>query len=234
MDKAWAQRNYLNQRTLSHAHSIRIQLSTLLEGRLRVDVSLSCKPHKEPFLKCLAAGLFMNVARRVTADTITEDNSKKSSKELVKDRLLSMIESGSGSPAGSKFKYSAGAKGGAESGSKAPYRTVRDGEYVYIHPSSVLFHATTHGARKLPDYIIFAELLITTKQYVRTLSVIDGSWLSVVAPQVYGQIDGSGSNSKHGPMDGTGNSNKQKVKLEGSGTATGISINNSNKKPKIL
>ena len=183
MDKTWAQRNYLNQRTLTHAHSIRLQLCNLLSNKLHIDVTASCKPDKEPFLKCLAAGLFMNVARKVTADTITQENSGKSTKELVKDRFMNMVMNESN---GNKFKYSSAKLD--EGMNKAQYKTLRDGEYVYIHPSSVLFHATSHGARKLPDYIIYAELLITTKQYVRTLSVIDGTWLSTVAPQIYSQL----------------------------------------------
>jgi len=64
---------------------------------------------------------------------------------------------------------------------EAPYRTVRGNQPVYIHPSSVLFgrvHRHEEQVRKqsqfgnrmkissdgLPPFVVFAELLITTKQ----------------------------------------------------------------------
>ena len=54
-DARWAAQNYLSQRSLNHATSVRNQLSALLT-KIGVDVSLSCAPEKIPFLKCLTAG----------------------------------------------------------------------------------------------------------------------------------------------------------------------------------
>jgi len=59
----WAAEHYLSQRALTHAESVREQLKALL-AHVGVDASVSCKPEKEPFMRCLAAGLCLNVARR--------------------------------------------------------------------------------------------------------------------------------------------------------------------------
>jgi hypothetical protein len=51
---------------------------------------------------------------------------------------------------------------------------------VYIHPSSSLYLAFERSKSKqksLPKYVIFAEILITTKHYMRYLSVLDENWI---------------------------------------------------------
>ena len=54
-DPTWAAQNYLSQRALNNATSVRNQLSVLLQ-KVGVDVTRSCAPEKDPFLKCLTAG----------------------------------------------------------------------------------------------------------------------------------------------------------------------------------
>ncbi|CAG9312256.1 unnamed protein product [Blepharisma stoltei] len=48
------------------------------------------------------------------------------------------------------------------------YRTIKDREIIHIHPTSVLFQT-----RKKPQCIIFSEVIITTKKYVRGVSEAD-------------------------------------------------------------
>ena len=67
--------------------------------------------------------------------------------------------------------------------SAAPYQTVRGNQPVHIHPSSVLF--SNPSGRKLPEYIVYSELLITTKHYMRNVTAVDGSWLMEVAPHLF-------------------------------------------------
>ena len=67
--------------------------------------------------------------------------------------------------------------------SAAPYQTVRGNQPVHIHPSSVLF--SNPSGRKLPEYIVYSELLITTKHYMRNVTAVDGSWLMEVAPNLF-------------------------------------------------
>ena len=48
------------------------------------------------------------------------------------------------------------------------YKTLRDKEIVYIHPSSVLFEQ-----RRKPKCVIFSEIVVTTKKYMRQISEAD-------------------------------------------------------------
>lgn len=50
------------------------------------------------------------------------------------------------------------------------YRTLVDGQIVYIHPSSALFH-------RQPEWVIYHELVLTTKEYMREVTTIDPKWL---------------------------------------------------------
>ena len=54
------------------------------------------------------------------------------------------------------------------SGDKSHYRTLKDDEVVYIHPTSVLFRS-----KALPNYIVYSEVVVTTKKYVREVSEAD-------------------------------------------------------------
>jgi HrpA-like RNA helicase len=206
MDKNWAGRNFLNQRALQHANSVRNQLTVLLRTKLQFDTSLSCLPKKEPFLKCLAAGLFMNVARKVTVEDGAVGTSDEatahqplSQSEIQRKTVQDFVLNKNNSAKISKFRSQASNPLLASNG--AAYKTIRGGEFVHVHPSSVLF-TLPGGIKKLPNYIIFAELLITSKQYVRTLSVIDESWLPLVAPHMYGHANGSSAGSADAPPAG--------------------------------
>ena len=53
---------------------------------------------------------------------------------------------------------------------------------MYIHPSSALF-------QKNPDWVVYHELVLTTKEYMRNICVIDPRWLPEVAPQFFKTSD---------------------------------------------
>lgn len=59
------------------------------------------------------------------------------------------------------------------------YRTVRDDHPLYIHPTSVLYTETP------PQWVIYHEVLQTSKEYMRDITKIDPSWLYTLAPQYY-------------------------------------------------
>ncbi|WRX14607.1 Helicase [Theobroma cacao] len=58
------------------------------------------------------------------------------------------------------------------------YRALASGEVVHIHPTSVLFHTKA-------DCIIFNEFVKTSKEYIRNVTIIDGFWLTELAPHYY-------------------------------------------------
>ena len=62
------------------------------------------------------------------------------------------------------------------------YKTLIDQQPVYIHPSSSLF-------QKNPEWVIYHELVLTTKEYMRNILVIDPKWLVELAPNFYQQSD---------------------------------------------
>lgn len=55
-----------------------------------------------------------------------------------------------------------------------PYRALGVPEPVYIHPSSVLFHHTP------PEYLVFTEVVRTSRVYVKGNTRIQPSWLAVL------------------------------------------------------
>jgi pre-mRNA-splicing factor ATP-dependent RNA helicase DHX16 len=58
------------------------------------------------------------------------------------------------------------------------YKTTKHQQTVYIHPNSCLFET-------LPKWLIYHELVFTTKEYMRQIIEIENSWLLEVAPHYY-------------------------------------------------
>ncbi|CAN0914605.1 Probable pre-mRNA-splicing factor ATP-dependent RNA helicase DEAH5 [Linum grandiflorum] len=72
------------------------------------------------------------------------------------------------------FFFHAARKDSQEGG----YRTLVENQAVHIHPSSALFH-------RQPDWVIYHEVVMTTKEYMREATVIDPKWLVEVAPSFF-------------------------------------------------
>ncbi|KAI0492045.1 hypothetical protein KFK09_026310 [Dendrobium nobile] len=58
------------------------------------------------------------------------------------------------------------------------YKTVRNSQEVYIHPSSVLFRVN-------PKWVVYHSLVSTDKHYMHNVIAIDPSWLIEAAPHFY-------------------------------------------------
>lgn len=72
------------------------------------------------------------------------------------------------------------------------YRTLVEQQPVYIHPSSALFN-------KSPEWLIYHELVMTSREYMRECLAIDPRWLVEVAPtffKMHGQEGGRLSRRK--------------------------------------
>lgn len=65
---------------------------------------------------------------------------------------------------------------------KEGYRTLVEGHSVFIHPASALFN-------RAPEWVIYHELVITTKEYMRDVCVVDPKWLVDVAPHFFKKVD---------------------------------------------
>ncbi|KAI9298960.1 putative pre-mRNA splicing factor [Neoconidiobolus thromboides FSU 785] len=58
------------------------------------------------------------------------------------------------------------------------YRTVKNPQTVQIHPSSSMFSIK-------PKWIVYFELVLTSKEFMRQVTIIDPKWLLEVAPHFY-------------------------------------------------
>ncbi|CAB4281095.1 unnamed protein product [Prunus armeniaca] len=72
------------------------------------------------------------------------------------------------------------------------YRTVKHPQTVHIHPSSGL-------SQVLPRWVIYHELVLTTKEYMRQVTELKPEWLVEIAPHFYQLKDVEDSMSKKMP-----------------------------------
>eukprot|EP00917_Polyrhabdina_sp_WS-2016_P013787 GHVP01030160.1.p1 GENE.GHVP01030160.1~~GHVP01030160.1.p1 ORF type:complete len:1142 (-),score=242.96 GHVP01030160.1:1960-5385(-) len=64
------------------------------------------------------------------------------------------------------------------------YRTITDNHQAYMHPSSALY-------QRNPEWIVYTELVQTSREYLRDCSTIEPHWLTEVAPGLYKKVDTS-------------------------------------------
>lgn len=57
------------------------------------------------------------------------------------------------------------------------YLTVKDNQVVQLHPSTVLDHK--------PEWVVYNEFVLTTKNYIRVVTDVKPEWLLKIAPQYY-------------------------------------------------
>lgn len=71
------------------------------------------------------------------------------------------------------------------------YRQVKNGQIVYIHPSSVLMEVN-------PKWVLYHELVLTSKEYMRSVMPLKPEWLTEVAPHYYSRksLEGLGVERK--------------------------------------
>lgn len=147
----WCQRNYVSGRALARAYSVRQQLCDLcrrsreLNG-LGMDTSSTCGSDMVPFLKCVAAGLFLQVATRIKAEQKGDERGRS----------------------------------GTVVSTRGKYQTKLGNEFVSVHPTSVMFNR-----QPAPECVVYAELVVTKKSYIRSVTQIREEWLNEVAPNLY-------------------------------------------------
>jgi ATP-dependent RNA helicase DHX8/PRP22 len=57
-----------------------------------------------------------------------------------------------------------------------------EGTPVYIHPSSALFNRN-------PEWVVYHELVLTTREYCHNVTAVEPKWLVEVAPQFFKVAD---------------------------------------------
>eukprot|EP00898_Chlorokybus_atmophyticus_P002603 jgi/Chlat1/3343/Chrsp23S03777 len=68
------------------------------------------------------------------------------------------------------------------------YRSLHTGQSVRIHPSSVLFGRSSKD--KAPACVVFDEVVLTTRHYIRNVTQVDPAWLPELAPQFFTRVEG--------------------------------------------
>ena len=64
------------------------------------------------------------------------------------------------------------------------YKTLVEGTPIYIHPSSALFN-------RAPEWLVYHELILTTREYCHNVTAVEPKWLVEVAPQFFKVADSS-------------------------------------------
>ncbi|KAI4196962.1 MAG: hypothetical protein LQ350_006215 [Teloschistes chrysophthalmus] len=74
------------------------------------------------------------------------------------------------------------------------YRTVKNGLTVHLHPSSVLFDSR-------PRWVVFYELVLTSREFMRSDMPVEPEWLVEAAPHFYkrGDLDALGTGTRKMP-----------------------------------
>jgi pre-mRNA-splicing factor ATP-dependent RNA helicase DHX15/PRP43 len=64
-----------------------------------------------------------------------------------------------------------------ESTGKSVYTTVKDNQSVLLHPSTVLSYDA--------EWVLYNEFVLTTKNYIRTITSVKPEWLLEISPVYY-------------------------------------------------
>ncbi|OMJ77262.1 hypothetical protein SteCoe_23171 [Stentor coeruleus] len=62
------------------------------------------------------------------------------------------------------------------------YKTVKNAHTVFIHPSSVMF-------KEMPKWVMYHELVLTSKEFMRHASIMSSQWLTELAPHYFSSQD---------------------------------------------
>ena len=58
------------------------------------------------------------------------------------------------------------------------FKTLVEGQPVYIHPSSALFN-------RQPDWVVYHSLVMTSKEYMHECLAVEPKWLTELAPRFF-------------------------------------------------
>ncbi|OVA16735.1 Helicase [Macleaya cordata] len=127
-DPQWCYENFINQRALKAADSVRQQLARIM---VRFNLKLcstdfNSRDYYINIRKAMLAGYFMQVAHLERT---------------------------------------------------GHYLTIKDNQVVHLHPSNCLDHK--------PEWVIYNEYVLTSRNFIRTVTDVRGEWLVDIAPHYY-------------------------------------------------
>ena len=68
------------------------------------------------------------------------------------------------------------------------YVNLRNGMPCHLHPTSALF-----GMGFTPDYVVYHELVMTSREYMQSVTAVEGEWLAELGPMFYSVKESSKS-----------------------------------------
>lgn len=151
----WCRDNFLQYKTLNRARNVREQLERLCQ---RVDY----------FVEAMSSSQKKTIENHGNNDDSDGDDDEGLSYEKLTNDIKRAIAAGF-------FPHTARL---TKSGTS--YRNIKRQQEVFIHPSSVLFK------QKPPaKLVLYNELVLTTKEYMRNVLVVDEAILKEVAPHYF-------------------------------------------------
>eukprot|EP00948_MAST-09A_sp_MAST-9A-sp1_P003182 g3182.t1 len=180
----WCREHGLSYRAVRKSLAIRKQLKRQLDGK-KIEIT-SQWPEAEPILKAIAQGCNLQIARRENSSEVTSyDVSNSSSSAFGQGRSGSRVDTGS--VAVYRTVGSGVSAAGAATGSKHQKQST-----VHVHPSSCLFGLVNYERqyasgnwdgrgkkkrRRAPDFVVYNEIVKTSKPYMRCISAVKIEWL---------------------------------------------------------
>lgn len=100
--------------------------------------------------------------------------------ELMQQQKVPHVSSGSNWDVVRKCVCSAYFYNAARIKGIGSYINMLTGTPCQLHPTSALY-----GLGYTPDYIVYHELVVTTKEYMRCVTAVDAEWLAELAPMFF-------------------------------------------------
>ncbi len=84
-------------------------------------------------------------------------------------------------------------------GGRCQYKTLIGGHLAGVHPTSCMF-----GKKPQPPFIVYNEIVLTKRSYLRGVSLVDPVWLPELAPQWFKRMSTDTSVEMHEGSGGRG------------------------------
>ncbi|XP_022094525.1 pre-mRNA-splicing factor ATP-dependent RNA helicase PRP16-like [Acanthaster planci] len=101
-------------------------------------------------------------------------------KDIMEQQGLNLVSCGTAWDIVRKCICSAFFHQGARLKGIGEYVNIRTGMPCHLHPTSALF-----GMGFTPEYIIYHELVMTSKEYMQCVTAVEGEWLAELGPMFY-------------------------------------------------
>ncbi|KER23198.1 hypothetical protein T265_14685, partial [Opisthorchis viverrini] len=171
----WCYEHFIQYRTMKRARDIRDQFVSLLE---RVEISLTSNPSEHINIRKV------NFSTHWCYEHFIQYRTMKRARD-IRDQFVSLLErveisltSNPSEHINIRKSITAGFFYHTARFTGNGYKTVKQKHTIHPHPNSCL-------AEELPKWVIYHELVFTTKEFMRQLIEIEPKWLLEVAPHYY-------------------------------------------------